>query len=128
MIIVPEHSSFRDRDGYIFYSEGIVFRAIAPSYRDTWEAIKNTRFFNELVNSRRVLPFTTSNMEIAGAATVIRPEPVPFITYPCEWTFHQLRAAALLTLELQEKAMAEGYSLKDASAYNVQFIGPDAVF
>lgn len=32
-----------------------------------------------------------------GACRVIRPELVPFISYPFEWTFGQLRDAALLT-------------------------------
>ena len=33
----------------------------------------------------------------------------------------KLRAAALLTLQLQRTALAAGFSLKDASAYNIQF-------
>ena len=48
---------------------------------------------------------------------------MPFISYPYEWTFGQLRDAALLTLDVQTAALAEGWTLKDASAYNVQFRG-----
>lgn len=52
---------------------------------------------------------------------VIKPEYIPFISYPYEWCFSQLKDAALLTLEIQLLALSRGMSLKDASAYNVQF-------
>ena len=54
---------------------------------------------------------------------VIRPRELEVISYPYEWCFSQLREAALLTLELQRRALAVGMRLKDASAYNVQFDG-----
>ena len=59
---------------------------------------------------------------------MLRPEPVHFISYPYEWSFGQLRDAALLTLELQERALGRGLTLRDASAYNVQFEGGRPVF
>jgi len=51
----------------------------------------------------------------------IKPEKIPFISYPYEWCFSQLKHAALATLEIQKKAMDFGLSLKDCSAYNIQF-------
>ena len=59
---------------------------------------------------------------------MLRPEPVHFISYPYEWSFGQLQDAALLTLELQERALGRGLTLRDASAYNVQFEGGRPVF
>ena len=56
-----------------------------------------------------------------GAHAVIQPEPIEFLSYPYEWTFGELREAALLTLDIQLEAMAAGWTLKDASAYNIQF-------
>ncbi|HET6745480.1 MAG TPA: SAM-dependent methyltransferase [Candidatus Limnocylindria bacterium] len=58
-----------------------------------------------------------------GASAVIRPRELPLISYPYEWCFGQLREAALLTLQLQQRALSAGMRLKDASAYNVQFDG-----
>jgi hypothetical protein len=55
------------------------------------------------------------------AVAVIRPRQLPLVSYPYEWCFGQLREAALLTLELQRRALAAGMRLKDASAYNIQF-------
>ena len=52
---------------------------------------------------------------------MIRPRILDFISYPYEWSFSQLKEAALLTLELQSRALDAGMRLKDASAYNIQF-------
>ena len=57
------------------------------------------------------------------AYKIIQPEKIPFISYPYEWCFSQLKSAALLTLDVQRKAMARGMSLKDCSAFNIQFKG-----
>jgi hypothetical protein len=58
---------------------------------------------------------------LPGAAAVVQPRELETISYPYEWCFSQLREAALLTLELQRRALEVGMRLKDASAYNVQF-------
>ena len=60
--------------------------------------------------------------EPARPIEIIRPEPVPFISYPYEWCFGQLKDAALATLAIQKTALDHGMSLKDASAYNIQFL------
>lgn len=58
----------------------------------------------------------------SGAAyKIIRPEQIPFISYPYEWCFSMLKDAALLTLEIQKIAMEYDMGLKDASAFNIQF-------
>ena len=65
----------------------------------------------------------SSLAEAEGAWKVIKPKRVGFISYPYEWTFSELKDAALLTLDIQLRAMKRGMTLKDASAYNVQFEG-----
>jgi hypothetical protein len=63
----------------------------------------------------------------ASAARVIRPEQIPFVSYPYEWCFGQLKDASLATLEIQLAALRHGMSLKDASAFNIQFLHGHAV-
>ena len=53
----------------------------------------------------------------------MQPEIIPFISYAYEWSFSQLQDAALATLAIEKKALEHGMSLKDASAYNIQFRG-----
>jgi hypothetical protein len=55
------------------------------------------------------------------AHRVLQPEPVRFISYPYEWCFGELQDAAVMTLRAQRLALDHGMSLRDASAYNVQF-------
>jgi hypothetical protein len=55
-------------------------------------------------------------------ATLIRPERVPMVSYPYEWSFSQLRDAALTMLRIGQVALTFGMALKDASAYNIQFL------
>lgn len=63
-----------------------------------------------------------------NAYKIIKPSVIPFISYPFEWCFSQYREAALLVLEICTLAIKHGMILKDASAYNVQFIGSKPVF
>lgn len=65
---------------------------------------------------------------ITNSPIVLKPEIIPFISYPYEWCFSQLKVAALLTLNIQKEALKHGMSLKDASAYNIQFIGTNPIF
>jgi hypothetical protein len=65
---------------------------------------------------------TSALRESEAALKVIQPNRVPFISYPYEWSFGQLKDAALATLSIQKRALKAGMSLKDASAYNIQFV------
>jgi len=55
------------------------------------------------------------------AYKVIAPEVIAFVSYPYEWSFSEYKDAALATLNIQKIALKNGISLKDASAYNIQF-------
>jgi hypothetical protein len=56
------------------------------------------------------------------AYKIIKPELLSFISYPYEWCFSQLKDVALTTLRIQKTCLDFGMSLKDCSAYNIQFI------
>ncbi len=62
-----------------------------------------------------------SDASVENAWKVIKPQQIPFISYPYEWCFSMLKDAALLTLQIQKIALEHGMSLKDASAFNIQF-------
>lgn len=64
----------------------------------------------------------------AGWAGVLEHAPVPFISYPYEWSFSMLKDAALLQLSLLESALKEGWTMKDATPYNIQFMSAKPVF
>ncbi|MEO6097130.1 MAG: SAM-dependent methyltransferase [Fibrobacteria bacterium] len=60
-------------------------------------------------------------LEKSKSLLILKPVRVPFVSYPFEWCFGQFKAAALATLRIQKIAMEFGMTLKDASAYNIQF-------
>ena len=120
-------ASFRDPSGFVFRRDGVVLRQVNPAYREHFDALVGSGLYAELAGAGLLL----SHEELpapAGAYKLLRPAQVPFISYPYEWSFGQLRDAALLTLDIQMRALARGLSLRDASAYNVQFVGGQPVF
>gem|GEM_PF-14738 len=126
-------ASFRDPAGFVFTRDGTLYRQINVAGRADYDAAVATGLYDELI--RRGLMIQHHKVDgLEGfnpdpnRYKIIQPEPVPFISYPYEWTFAQLRDAALLTLEIQRTALAHGMILKDASAYNLQFIGTKPIF
>jgi len=123
--------SFRDPSGFVFVDSGTLYRQVNRSYRGHYEALIASGLYRDLVERGLLVPHEEAAIGLAlsdEAYKVIRPQPVPFVSYPYEWCFGQLKAAALATLELQRIALSKSMTLKDASAYNVQFIGTRPVF
>jgi hypothetical protein len=116
--------SFRDPSGFVYTRDGTLFRQINHSFRQPFEAFLGSGLYDELVRDGLLVPHEQVGLELSAttdAYAVIRPERVAFISYPYEWSFGQLQDAAILTLEIQERALARGFTLRDSSAYNVQF-------
>ncbi len=119
----PLSASFRDPSGFLFTREGVLYRQVNQIYSADYERLMTSGLYDKLVEAGRLIPHTETDLEPAapGAYKILRPERVPFISYPYEWSFGQLKDAALATLSIQKRALNFGMSLKDASAYNIQF-------
>jgi ribosomal protein L11 methylase PrmA len=116
--------SFRDPSGFVYWHNGRPYRQIQERFAAEWKAFAGSRLERNLIENGRLLPYTDESLDLAdapGAYAVIAPEPLEFISYPYEWTFGELKDAALLTLDTQLDALADGWTLRDASAFNVQF-------
>ena len=117
-------SSFRDPSGFLFVSEEILYRQVNKVYQDHYCHLIESGLYNSLIQDSLLIPHqevldeSSSN---ADAYKILKPESIPFISYPYEWCFSQLKQAALVTLEIQRRALDHGMILKDASAYNVQY-------
>lgn len=74
------------------------------------------------VSEGRLVPFAVRGPQHVEA------DCLPFVSQPTEWCDAQLFDAARLTLDLQLEAVADGFDLKDASAWNVLFSGARPVF
>ncbi len=129
--IQPEPSSFRDPAGFVFRYEGKYYRQINRIYQPHYESAIEKKLFLSLIEKKWVIGFEESNSIIARPEEhfkTIVPQQIPFITYPYEWCFEMCKNAALLTLQIQLFCIEQGFTLKDATPYNIQFIGSRPVW
>jgi hypothetical protein len=115
-------SSFRDPSGHIFIKNNIIYRSIAKEYKEHWDFFIQSGLYQRLVSEQLLVSSKETTLRVKDAYKVIRPEPIPFISYPYEWSFSQLKDAALVTLKIQKIALEYGMILKDANCYNIQFL------
>jgi hypothetical protein len=123
---MTDPSSFRDPAGFIFTRDGVLYRQINEQGRADYDRLMSSGLYAALAEAGDLIAHEEVDLAVAAlpdAYKVIRPERVPFVSYPYEWSFGQLKDAALLTLRLQKAAMARGLSLRDATAFNVMFVG-----
>lgn len=117
-------ASFRDPSGFIFSLDGEVYRQINKSYQEDYQLLIGSGLYDKLTSLR----YLNLHKEVkllgksAESFKIIKPQKIPFISYPYEWCFSMLKAAALLTLSIQKIALEYNMTLKDASAFNVQFL------
>ena len=122
---LAHNASFRDPSGFLFARDGILYRQVNQAYREEYTRLVESGLYARLVKAGLLIPHIESDIEPADerlAYKVLCPECVPFISYPYEWSFGELKDAALATLSIQKRALKSGMSLKDASAYNIQFV------
>lgn len=121
--------SFRDPSGFVFIEDETVYRQVNLSYQAHYDQLIDSGLYDHLAERRMLVPHEESSLRSApGAYKILKPLQIPFISYPYEWSFSQLKDAALLTLAIQKRALSRGMVLKDASAYNIQFLDSKPIF
>jgi ribosomal protein L11 methylase PrmA len=126
-------ASFRDPAGHVHVQNGRILRSVLPPGVAQYRAARESGFLEaatrdgRLIEGREIEPSVLRDDE-PDAVYVIEHPRLDFISYPYEWSFSGLQAAALLTLDLHLDALQHELTLSDASAYNVQFIGPKPIF
>jgi len=122
----PLSSSFRDPSGFVFEEGGALYRKVRVSYSENFKHLTQSGLYITLVGKGLLVPHEDSDIEVNRTGStykILKPARVPFISYPYEWSFSQLKSAALATLQIQKLALEHDMTLKDASAYNIQFFG-----
>jgi len=116
-------SSYLDPSGFLFYKDGILYRQVNKLYKEDFDLLINTGLYNHLLQQDLIVLHEEVPSNLTGLDEhykTLQPELLPFISYPCEWSFDMLKDAALTTLQLAEEGIEKGMLLKDASAYNIQ--------
>lgn len=126
----PVPGSFRDPAGRLYERDGVLYRTVRADFAPQFRAFMDSGLYGELVDEGLLVAHQEADPATAPEActALILPERVTYVSHPWEWSPGQLRAAALLTLELQLRALERGLILRDASAFNVQFRGHRPVF
>ena len=123
--------SFRDPAGGVILDGDRVYRYFTSQAADDFSALLQVDLLRPLVQSGAVidtLPVSREQspqlyLSAPDIALVVEHPRIPFISYPYEWPFEMLRAAAIRHLEILRPALERGFILKDATPYNIQFIG-----
>ncbi len=130
--------SFRDPSGVVLIAQGRVFRTIEETAWKHVDAVRSSGILDRLVSSGQVV--ATWPIELADAPAgltdglpqnarrLVEHDRIPFISYPYEWPFSLLKRAAVHHLDLHLELLNSGFTLSDASAYNIQFRGTRPVF
>src|SRR3990170_3797333 len=104
-------ASFRDPSGFLFTSEGVLYRQVNRAYQENYEMLVSSGLYQSLVDAGLLIPHDEVAIAPADpqvAYKIIKPEQVTFISYPYEWSFSQLKDAALTTLAIQKKTLEFG--------------------
>lgn len=126
-----EPGSFRDPCGFLFRQGDVLYRQVNPAGAINYDLLMESGLYAKLVEKGWLIAHVVDELSKSPdgkAYQILRPEIIPYISYPYEWCFEQYRDAALLTLDIALCALEKGLLLKDASAYNVQFRGGGPVF
>ena len=136
-----DSGSFRDPSGRVFAVAkepgGVrIVRGLTDSTAATAEKLLSEPFFRRLVAEGDVVKtcFLPQDDPVAhqviemGWPSVLEHEAVEFVSWPYEWPFSMLKDAALLQLRLLDSSVRNGWILKDASSYNIQWRDARPVF
>lgn len=129
--------SFRDPSGFVFQHQGRIFRALDSAATDLLRDLESqghlARWSKEglIVGTQFVAdPSLLADLSAAhpGFTAFLEHDRIEPITYPYEWSLSMLADAGRLTLRLQGELLELGLALKDATAYNIQFVRGQPVF
>jgi len=126
----PHHpASYRDPAGYVFQAGGVYYRQVSQRGAADYDWLMSSGLYRVLTEKGLLLSHAEIQEGLNGSAgsgpeegyKTLRPVQLNFISYPYEWSFDQLRDAALLTLKILSLAIDHGMTLKDATPFNIQF-------
>ncbi len=133
--------SFKDPAGRVYRlateaGESRILRGLNDAAATTMARLLSEPFFRRLVADRDVVKTmllddadpTARRVMAESWAVVAEHDAVPFVTQPYEWPFAMLKDAALLQLRLLETSVQNGWILKDATPFNIQWMGTRPVF
>ncbi|MBW0143731.1 class I SAM-dependent methyltransferase [Sphingomicrobium clamense] len=120
--------SFRDRAGQVYRHEGRILRSVTKgAAAAAYEAARDAGLYGRLVKKGLLVGLKEVEAPAALAcddvAYWLEHPTLPFISHPYEWPFALWKKAAITQLRVHLEALKDGFTLSDATAYNIQFDG-----
>ena len=137
--IFADSGSFRDPSGRVFkFLENNSLRIIRGVTDQTFQEqaeLIDSQLYASLVKEKKIVdtkPFKSTAMLDSETQKswpyFLEHAPIDLITYPYEWTFGQLKDAAILHLEILKECLENGWIVKDSTPYNIQFVNNKPIF
>ncbi|WP_234900377.1 class I SAM-dependent methyltransferase [Rhizobium skierniewicense] len=120
--------SFRDPAGHVLERGDDIFREISSWGAPAYAAARDAGIFLEFSERGWLVPIRAETVMADKKGYIIKVDRIPWISYPYEWSFALLKCAALFHLDFHLSLLDKGFTLSDATAYNVQFLGPKPIF
>lgn len=127
--VAADPGSFKDPAGRVYRAGERVLRGLDQDAAAVVAELLRSPFYQRLVAAGDVVRSSwpaaadaARNSVLAeGWSAVLEHEPVPFLSWPYEWPFSMLQDAALLQLRLLTASVGNGWTLKDATPFNIQY-------
>ena len=132
--MIEESGSFRDPAGSIFYVNERIFRKINKfgenrlNFLEKENILQKSIEKNYLIQTKILKDDEKNKLNLNVSDLILEHKKIPYISYPYEWSFSQLKTAAIFHLDFNLFLLDLGATLIDASAFNIQFIGSKPVF
>jgi ribosomal protein L11 methylase PrmA len=124
--------SFRDPQANVYISDGRIFRVINDSGKEKFNFLTNSLILKKSVENKYLIdtwiPEKNTLPDFFKEKIILEHKKIPFISYPYEWSFNQLKDAAIHHLSFQIFLLENNIQLTDSSAYNIQFVGNRPIF
>ena len=119
--------TFRDPAGSLSFEDDVAVRRIDPAAREQVLEFLESPFCRRAQLRGDLIAAHIDDADSNAGLRLLHPR-IPVPSYPWEWTPPQWLAAAELTLNLCQDALAEGWILKDATPLNILFTATRPVF
>jgi ribosomal protein L11 methylase PrmA len=135
MFHTSDPESFRDPDGFVFVHNSKIYRCIKSRSCELYSKIFESEFFKKLIVQKKIINFKVIKNNfykfkenIEKNDIIIMHKKIDFYSHPHEWSFDQLKDAAIFHLDLEILLLSKNYCLKDASAKNIFFCKNKPIF
>ena len=130
--MIDEKGSFRDPAGKVYYKNDRVLRKLTTIGVNRFLKLQESNIISKsiqkgfLIETKEIK--VEDNTKKDHNELILEHEKIPYISYPYEWSFSQLKDAAIFHLDFHLFLLENDATLIDASAYNIQFIGSELKF